>query len=349
MIDCIQIGERWIGPEYPCFIIAEAGVNHNGQLDLAKRLVDLSADSKVDAIKFQTFVTENAESKWALKHSYYSGIEDNVDKRELSKSLELTSEDFAQLKNHAESKGLIFLSTACDTQALEILVDLKVDALKIGSSDTNNIPLLREVAKTKLPVLLSTGMSTLDEVKIAYNELCSHGCKQLIILQCTANYPIQPSEVNLKVMQTYAETFSCPVGLSDHTMGNWAAVAAVALGANVIEKHITISRKLPGVDHSSSSEAHEMRTLVEEIRNVEAALGSEVKSIQPVEQEHLLTMRKSLVAARDLPAGTIVSEEDVLVKRPGSGIPPTEIDQLIGKRLKIAVSYDDLIKWEMVE
>jgi sialic acid synthase SpsE len=349
MIKPVRIGDRLVGPGQPCFIIAEAGVNHNGSFTLAKQLVDLAAECGVDAIKFQTFVTDHVESKSALKPSYFVGRESEEDKKAFSRSLELSFESFAELKKHAELKGVIFLSTACDPVSLDFLVNLGVSAVKIGSSDTNNFPLLRKAARTGLPIILSTGISTMEGVRSAIDDLRENHCDQLIVMQCTSSYPIQPSDVHLNVMQTYMDQFFCPVGLSDHTMGIHVAMAAAALGASIIEKHFTISRHLPGVDHPASLEPREMRELVEGIRAIESAFGKSEKSILPVEEEYVITMRKSIVAARDLPAGTVLSSNDLLVKRPGTGIPPSEIDRLIGKRLKVPVNNDELLSWEMLE
>lgn len=345
----MRIGKRRIGAGAPVAVIAEAGVNHNGSVELAERLIDLAAESGADAIKFQTFVTDNVESKHALKPSYFRGREDTVSKQEFSRRLELPVESLPSLKSRAEVRGLLFLSTACDTQALEILLDLGVDAIKIGSSDTDNLPLLRKAAASRLPILLSTGISTQGEVAAAVAELRSHGCDQLVVLQCTSNYPIEAADANLQVMRSFATTFGCEVGFSDHTEGIWAAVAATALGAAVIEKHFTISRNLPGVDHPASVEPDELARLVSVVRATEAALGDGVKCIRDCEAEHRTTMRKSLVAARCLAAGTVLREEDLLVKRPGGGISPMRIDEIVGRQLARAVEADDLLKWEDLE
>lgn len=316
---------------------------------MAEKLVDLAAECGADAVKFQTFITDNVESRSAVKPSYFSNRETSIDKIEFSRSLELTLPEFAGLKRRAEKQGLIFLSTACDTLALDLLLEIGVAAIKIGSSDTNNFPLLRKAAQPNLPIILSTGISTLAEVEAAVAQLRLHGCSQLAVLQCTSNYPIEPADAQLAVMSTYRQQFDCPVGFSDHTEGCWASVAAVALGASIIEKHFTISKNLPGVDHPASLEPEEFKQLVDAVRKVEAALGSTQKQVLVCEQEHRFSMRKSIVAAKKLPVGTILSAQDLLVKRPGSGIPPSEIDRVIGKRLSAAANFDDIITWEMLK
>lgn len=345
----IQIGHRLVGPGQPCFIIAEAGVNHNGNIELAHRLVDLAADCGVDAIKFQTFVTDNVESKHSLKPAYFSLRESTKSKRDFSLSIELTASEFLSLKAHTEEREMVFLSTACDTMALGILLDIGVSALKIGSSDTNNFPLLREAARTKLPIILSTGISTSKDVEDSVNELHSQNCSDIVVLQCTSNYPIAPNEANVRVIPEWMGSLCVPIGFSDHTEGISVACAAVALGACVIEKHFTISRLLPGVDHPASLEPAMMKQMVDGIRAAEQALGQSVKVIQSIEAEHLLTMRKSLVAASNLSAGHVLCPADILVKRPGGGVEPSRIDHVVGRRLKVDVQFDDLLKWEHLE
>jgi N-acetylneuraminate synthase/N,N'-diacetyllegionaminate synthase len=345
----MKIGDRRIGSGAGCLIIAEAGVNHNGEVRLAEELIDLAAEAGVDAVKFQTFVTDNVESRHALKPSYFAGREETESKRDFSRRLELPVDALPQLKERSEARGLIFLSTACDTIALDILVDLGVDALKIGSSDTDNFPLLRKAAATGLPIFLSTGISTMDEVGASVEELRANGCEDLVVLQCTSNYPIAPADVNLRAMQTFAEQLGCEVGFSDHTEGTWAAVAATALGAAAIEKHFTISRDLAGVDHPASAEPDELARLVSEVRATEAALGDGIKQVMRCEAEHLETMRKSLVAARDLERGRELTTDDLLVKRPGGGIKPSRIDEVLGRRLTHALEADDLLHWDDLE
>jgi sialic acid synthase SpsE len=345
----MRIGDRQIGSGAPCLIIAEAGVNHNGEVHLAEQLIDLAAETGADAVKFQTFVTDNVESRHALKPSYFEGREDTESKQEFSRRLELPVDALPTLKHRSEDRGLIFLSTACDTIALDILVDLGVDALKIGSSDTDNFPLLRKAAATRLPIFLSTGISTMADVGASVAELRAHGCRDLVVLQCTSNYPIAPHDVNLRAMRAFADELDCEIGFSDHTEGIWAAVAATALGAAVIEKHFTISRDLPGVDHPASAEPEDLAQLVRAVRATEQALGDGVKRVMSCEREHLETMRKSLVAASDLEAGSVLAPDDLLVKRPGGGVEPSRIDEVIGRRLKRALEADELVMWDDLE
>ncbi|OGV51856.1 MAG: hypothetical protein A2X49_03550 [Lentisphaerae bacterium GWF2_52_8] len=343
------ISGRRIGPGEPCFIIAEAGVNHNGELKMALELVDAAAEAGADCIKFQAFSTEASESSLSLKPSYFDGRDGGQSKLDFSRALEFNREEFAEIAERCRKKGIIFLSMAADLPSLELLVSIGSPAIKIGSSDTNNVLLQREVARTGLPVILSTGISTMEDVKAAVSWMRLQGAKEIALLQCTSQYPSPCCEINLRVLDTFRSTFSVPVGISDHSSGLHIAVAAVARGANIVEKHFTLSRKLPGVDHLASVEPQELKALIGQIREVETALGDGVKRVTESEAEHLKTMRKSLFAARSVPAGTQLSWEDITVKRPGTGLTPPEALKLIGRRVKKDIAADTLLKAEVFD
>ncbi|MDD4625226.1 MAG: N-acetylneuraminate synthase family protein [Candidatus Pacebacteria bacterium] len=342
----IKIGNKLIGSGQPCFIIAEAGVNHNGNLDLAFKLVDEAKKAGADCVKFQTFYAENIESKNAVKPDYFQGRDNNLSKMEFMKSLELKPDEFSKLKDYCDKKDIIFMSSLCDPKSFEVLTNIKVSAFKIGAPDSLNVPLLRSATKTGIPILLSTGITNIQDIEFVVNDIKTHGNSEIALFQCTSQYPAPYGEINLKVIEFLKEKFDCPVGLSDHSEGIFIPVAGVAMGANMIEKHFTLSRNLPGVDQPASIEPQELKEMVYNIRKTEEAIGKKEKSIQPSEKEHLISMRKSLVAAKKIGENYLVQETDILVKRPGNGISPTEIDKLIGKRTKKPIEQDDLFSWD---
>ncbi|RJR38293.1 MAG: N-acetylneuraminate synthase [Desulfobacteraceae bacterium] len=331
------------------FIIAEAGINHNGHFDLALELVERAKKAGADCVKFQTFRTSASESKHSGKPGYFSGRIGNMSKHEWSRSLEFSEEQFSDLMEHCRRLDIAFLSTACDIEGLRILEKIGAEAVKIASADTNNDYLLAAVAGTRLPVILSTGMSTMDEVSHAMEILQKSGAVEIALMQCTSQYPTPHDQINLRVIETYRRVFGRPVGFSDHSEGIHIPVAAVAVGARMIEKHFTLSRNLPGVDHAASLDPSEFARMVEAVRQVEAALGSVEKRVQPEEVENIKSMRRSLMAARPLHAGTILRPEDITAKRPGTGLPPTRIGEFLGKRLNRDLDEEDLLSPGMVE
>lgn len=342
---------QWLSrvrPQSGTCIIAEAGINHNGHFDLAVELVRRAAEAGADCVKFQTHRTDASESKHSSKPGYFSGRIGAMSKIEWSRSLEFPPERFAELKTYCEECGIAFLSTACDVAGLRILVDIGCEAIKVASADCNNDYLLSALAETGLPVLLSVGMSTLDQVDHAIELLRSKGAGELALFQCTSQYPAPYDQLHLRVMNTLAERYAVPVGLSDHSPGIHVPVAAAALGAAMIEKHFTLSRNLPGVDHAASIDPDELATMVRQIRDVEAALGSSEKTVQPEELANAANMRRSLMAARPLRAGIILTRADITAKRPGTGLPPTEIGNLLGKRLLTDMEAEDFFTLSMV-
>lgn len=322
-----------------CFIIAEAGVNHNGSLDIACQLVDAAAEAGADAVKFQTFRAEKLATASAPKAAYQ---QDNTDPQEsqleMLRGLELSESDHVALIARAKARGILFLSTPFDEESSDLLERLSVPAFKLPSGEVTNLPLIAHIAAKRLPIFLSTGMATLDEVREAVECIRANDSPELVLLQCVSNYPAAPEDVNLRAMATMGAEFSCPVGYSDHTLGNAVTFAAVGLGARVIEKHFTLSRSMPGPDHQASLEPRELCELVAGIRAVEAALGDGIKKPAPSEANTAAVARKSVIALRSLAPGQAIIGEDLAIMRPGTGLPPKLRDWAIGKTLKVAVA-----------
>ena len=346
----IRLGAHMIGSEHPCFLIAEAGVNHNGDLSLAKQLVAAASETGVDAIKFQTFQANKVASAQAEKAAYQLRTTNaNESQIDMLQRLELTLEDFRELKTYCESMGLMFLSTPHDTQSIEVLEALDVEAFKIGSGDVTNTPFLEVVARCEKPLILSTGMCSLGDVELALDAIFRTGNRQVILLHCVSDYPAVIEDCNLRAMRTLAHSFHVPVGYSDHTIGDTVALAAVALGACVIEKHFTLDRSLSGPDHAASAEADELTQLVRRIRTVEASLGSGIKAPTSRELTNRDAIRKSLVADCDIAAGTTILRNMLTAKRPGTGLDPRCINEIIGKTARVAIAFDTLLHWGLLD
>src|ERR1017187_3834910 len=329
------------------FIIAEAGVNHNGSLDLALRLVDAAKASGADAVKFQTFRADLLATRSAHKAPYQERTTAHAESQfEMLERLELDAAAHQRLIDHCRQIGIQFLSSPFDTQSADLLATMDVPLFKVPSGEITNLPFLQHLARKGRPLILSTGMSTLGEVEEAVHVLQSAGASQLTLLHCVTEYPAPYAEVNLRAMQTLKTAFGLPVGYSDHTPGIDITVAAVALGAEVIEKHFTLDRSLPGPDHAASLEPSELRQMVEAIRHVEAALGTGIKAPAPCELPNISVARKSLVAFRPLPAGHRLTAGDLDIKRPGNGLAPKMIPALIGRTLRAALDKDEVITWD---
>ena len=347
MVTPVEIGNRRVGPDQPCFIIAEAGVNHNGDLEMGRRLVDAAAAAGADAVKFQTFRAERLIIRKAPKAAYQLQTTDPEESQlEMLHKLELSEQAHGELASHCQKKGILFLSTPFEEESADFLEALGLPAFKIPSGELTNLPFLIHVARKGRPMIVSTGMSTLDEVEAAVKAIRGSGNSKLILLHCVSNYPANPEDVNLRVLSTLMETFQVPVGYSDHTTGIDISLGAVALGASIIEKHLTLDRNLPGPDHRASLEPAELTALVTGIRRVESALGHGKKVPANGEITISAVARKSLVAARDLPAGTVLSPSDVAVKRPGTGIPPKDLNRVLGMKIHRTLSCDELLCWE---
>lgn len=315
-------------------IIAEAGVNHNGDIDKAYRLIDAAKEAGADLVKFQTFKSDSIASSQAKKAEYQvKNTNDDGSQLEMLKKLELSYEDHAKLIEYCKKAEIGFFSTAFDLESLDYLNGLGFERFKIPSGEITNFPYLKKVGGYKKEVILSTGMASLGEIEEALNVLTVSGTPKdkITVLHCTTSYPTEFSDVNLEAMNTIKNAFGVHVGYSDHTLGISVPLAAVALGATVVEKHFTLDRNLPGPDHISSLEPTELIAMVKGIREVEAALGSKVKTPTPIELENRKTIRKSIVAKCDIESGDLFSEENITVKRPGTGASPMNWDEFIGK------------------
>ncbi|HED6595011.1 N,N'-diacetyllegionaminate synthase [Campylobacter coli] len=327
-------------------IIAEAGVNHNGDLNLAKKLIEVAAKSGADFVKFQSFKAELCVSKNAKKAAYQlKTTAKDESQLEMIKKLELDFNAHQLLISHAKQCGIAFLSTPFDLESIELLDDLGLEVFKIPSGEITNLPYLKKIAKLNKKIILSTGMSNLGEIEAALEILCQGGTQRanITLLHCTTEYPAPFDEVNLKAMQTLKNAFNLDVGYSDHTKGIHISLAAVALGASVIEKHFTLDKNMPGPDHKASLEPDELQELCTKIREIESALGDGIKQASKSERKNIEIARKSLVAKRKIKKGEIFSEENLTTKRPASGISAMRYDEYLGKKASKDYEEDELI------
>jgi N,N'-diacetyllegionaminate synthase len=333
------------------FIIAEAGVNHDGDVARAKQLIDLAAEAKADAVKFQTWRPGEITGRFAYKVNYLETTTDSAESRyELSCRLALPFPVFRELKAHAESRGILFLSTPDGFDSLAFLVgELDMPIVKIGSTEVTHLQYLDAIGRTGRPAILSTGLSTLGEVETAVNTLRRGGAGPLALLHCTSEYPAPDDQINLRAMRTLAHAFGLPVGLSDHSVGAEASLAAVAMGAAIVEKHFTLDRSLPGPDHQASLDGEGLAAYVASIRRIEAMLGDGIKRPTPAEIANMNGIRRGVVAAADLPAGTVLAAPMLTCKRPGGGIEPSQLDLLVGLRLNRALESDEPLCWNDVK
>lgn len=346
----MPVGDRLVGVGAPCFVIAEAGVNHNGDVALALQLVDAAAQAGADAVKFQTFTADRLATAASPKAAYQQERTGAAgSQRDMLRVLELSSDAHGRIQRRCADRGVVFLSTPFDEPSADLLDALGVPAFKIPSGEITNTLLLAHIARKGRPLLISTGMATLDEVRTAVGVIRAAGNDRMVLLQCTSAYPAPIDGANLRAMRTLADTFGVPVGYSDHTPGVAVALAATALGACVIEKHLTTDRTLPGPDHQASIEPEEFAALVRGIRTVEASLGTGVKAPTDGERALAAVVRRSLVAARDLAAGERLTVEMVCAKRPGTGLAPAALSRILGRRLNVAVPMDGLLALEMFE
>lgn len=345
MINPVTIKDFTLGPGAPCFIVAEAGVNHNGDIKIAHKLIDAAKNAGADAVKFQIFNTSSLVTPQTPKAEYQlKTTRGETSQFSMLKQLELTQDEHEQLKRHCNQTGIVYLCTPYDVQSADFLDRIGVDAFKIASTDTINIPFLRRLAKKQRPMILSTGMATLGEIESSVTEIRKISqAPNLALLQCTSEYPAPVEDINLKAMKTMEIAFQCPVGFSDHTPGVGASAWAVAAGACIIEKHFTLDRSMAGPDHRASIEPDEMKRLVATVRNVENALGDGVKRIMPSEVKNRSKMHKSIVAARPITRGQVIGPDDLTCKRPGSGLPPKWWDRLLGKKAAQSIRQDELI------
>ena len=339
----IKLGDRRISAEDTCYVIAEVGVNHNGNAELAHKMIDAAKDAGADAVKFQTYKTDALITANTKKADYQTGTTGEGTQDAMLRKLELPQEVFAELATHCRKVGVDFMSTAFDSASLEAVAKLNPVCLKWPSGELTNSLLLQQAAQYNLPILLSTGMGTLTEISAALDLLAAHGTNDVVILQCVSNYPAAIEEQNLRVLPNMSAMFGKPTGLSDHTEGPYAALAARALGMSVLEKHFTLDRNMEGPDHRASIEPQEFEQMVTILRKVEKGLGDGVKRRLDSESNIMAVARKSLVYSRDMPEGQILSLQDLTAKRPGTGLSPDEASSLIGRTLARGVTKDEQV------
>ncbi len=326
------------------FIIAEAGVNHNGHIEIAKKLVDAACEAGADAVKFQTFNAERLVCGNAPKAEYQiENTNGNENQLEMLKRLQLSEEEFRELQAYCELKGIMFLSTPFDVESLKFIRSLGVEAIKIPSGEVTNYPLLREAGKSALSIILSTGMCSINEVKAAVAVLNEYGATKITVLQCNTEYPTPYADANLNAMLTLGKETGCAYGYSDHTLGNEVALAAVAMGARIIEKHFTLDRNMEGPDHRASIVPSELKALVTSIRHIESAMGVATKKMTDSERKNLDIVRKSIVTKCTIKRGELFSEANLTTKRPGNGVSPMRWNEVIGKTANRDYEEDELI------
>lgn len=341
-------GGRLPGKNAHVFIIAEAGVNHNGNLKLAKKLVDAAKSADADAVKFQTYVAEDLVTQKAPKAAYQKKTDRHQSQLRMLQKLQLSQKEFEALAAYCRKKKIIFLSTPFDLKSVETVNQLEVPFFKISSGEMTNTPLLSVVASMGKPVIVSTGMATLEEVRETVRFLRRKKCEDIVLLHCTTDYPTRFKDVNLKAMLTLKKAFRVPVGYSDHTMGIEVPIAAAALGASVIEKHMTLDRNLSGPDHKASLEPDEFQQMVKAVRNIEQSLGDGKKMPCGIEKKNKAIVRKSIVALQDIPKDSRITVEMLILKRPGNGIEPKYLKEIVGCTALKRIQADRLIQWKDV-
>lgn len=344
----IRTADGEIGHTCPCFVIAEAGVNHNGSLDLALQLVDTAADCGADAVKFQTFRAKQLVTADAPQAAYQVANTGRQESQlEMLQRLELSADDHQAIVARCRARGIAFMSTPFDEESVDFLDGLGMPFFKIPSGEATNLPLVHHIASKHRPVILSTGMCNLADVEAAIETLERAGVSEIVVLHCVSNYPADPADTNLRSMHTLATCFGYPVGYSDHTLGEVVSLAAVSLGACVIEKHFTLDRSLPGPDHKASSEPNELRRLIQGVRTVEAALGNGRKRPVAAEIQTASAARRSLVAARRIGPGETIDPRDLVGRRPGTGLPTSMLAYLAGRTTRVEIAEGQLVTLEM--
>lgn len=342
------IGNRKVGENAPVFVIAEAGSNHNRDLNQAKKLIEIAAEAEADAIKFQTYSAETLYSKKTPNPDYLEGKLKQKSIWQLIKDIEIPREWQAELADYSKSHNLIFLSTPYDYKAVEELEELNIPAYKIASFEIVDLPFLREISKTRKPIILSTGMASLGDIEDAINAIREIGDVPIALLHCAINYPPPFEDLNLRAIKTLKTAFQVPVGYSDHTMSITIPAVCVALGASIIEKHFTINRNLKGPDHKFALEPEELKHMIKNIRETEASLGSLVKYMPKSEENLYKLARRSIIARKRIPKGKIIEISDIIIKRPGYGIAPKFLKIIIGRTAKKEIDEDEIITWDLI-
>ncbi|MBA7506959.1 N,N'-diacetyllegionaminic acid synthase [subsurface metagenome] len=342
------IGKRKIGDGHPVFIIAEVGSNHNRNMKQAKKLIEVAAEAEADAVKFQTYSAETLYSKKTPNPDYLDGKIEQKSVWHLIKDIELPREWQGELADYSRSHDLIFFSTPFDYKAIEELEQLMVKAYKIASFEIVDLPFLKEIAKTNKPILLSTGMASLGDIEDAINAINEVGKANIALLHCAISYPPQFTDLNLKAIQTLKQAFQLPIGYSDHTMSVIIPSVCVALGACIIEKHFTLDRTLKGPDHIFALIPNELKQMIKNIRDTEMALGTPKKILTKSEENMYKLGRRSIIARKVIPKGKTIGISDLIIKRPGYGIPPKFLNIIIGRKAQKDIDKDDIIMWDMV-
>ena len=347
-MNTVKLGAVTVGEGHPPYIIAEIGSNHNGDMELCRRLIDAAADAGAHAVKFQSWTESSliANEEYERNPEYSDKKKHFGSLREMVQAYQLTAEQHSQAQGYCKARGITFCSSAFSTDEADLLERLDVPFFKIASMDVVNLPLLTHVARKQRPVIISTGMATLGEIERAVETVREQGNEQIVLLHCVSIYPPEYDAIRLGNMQMLRQAFALPVGFSDHTLGTSIPLAAVALGACLIEKHFTLDKDMAGWDHAISADPAELRTIVDEGRNVFTALGGPTRIVTKAEIEKRLRFRRSLVARHALSRGHVVSEEDLGAKRPGSGISPDEIRYVLGRKLAEDIQEDQVIRWK---
>jgi len=349
MVAKIKIGDKLVGEGEPVFVVAEAGSNHDGKLTQAKKLVDVAANAGADAVKFQTFSADKIVAKTGPKAGYMKKVSEKESVYEIFKRIEFPRKWHREIAEHAGKKGLIFLSSPFDEEAVDLLDELDVPAFKVASGELTNLPLIGYMARKGKPLIVSTGAATMDEVGKAVSVIKRAGNKKIVLLHCVANYPASPEDANLLAMGALKQKFKLPVGYSDHTLGIAAPLAATALGAVMIEKHFTLSRKLSGPDHFYAIEPNELKTMVDGIRAVEKMRGAPTKKPVKAELEIRKLARRSIFAKVDIPAGTVIRKEMLVTLRPAIGLEPKYLESIVGKKAKRAIKQYEAVTWGKIK
>lgn len=344
----LKLGKRMVGPSHPPYVIAEIGSNHNGDMALCRRLIDAAADAGADAVKFQSWTEFSliAEEEYERNPEYADKKRHFGSLREMVKAYQLTPDQHAIADAHCRSRDVTFCSTPFSTEEVDLLEKLDVPFFKIASMDINHLSLLRYVAQKQRPMLISTGMATLAEIEAAVGTVRAEGNNRIVLLHCVSIYPPEPTGIHLRNLGTLHSAFDVLVGFSDHTLGTAIPMAAISLGACLIEKHFTLDKEMPGWDHAISADPAELRSIVREGRNVFAALGNTTRTVGAAEMEKRKKFRRSLVATRRLEPGDIVAAEDVAAKRPGTGIRPDQVACVVGREVASAIERDQVIQWQ---
>ena len=347
-MNTVSLGEIRVGPGHPPYIIAEIGSNHNGDMRLCRELIDAAADAGAHAVKFQSWSETSliAEEEYARNTQYSDKKKHFGSLREMVRAYQFTAAQHQEAKEYCDARGIAFCSTPFSTEEVDLLGALSVHFFKIASMDVVHLPLLRYVARQERPMVISTGMATLAEIETAVDVIRAEGNSQIVLLHCVSIYPPEYGMIHLRNMMTLEQAFEVPTGFSDHTLGTAIPLAAIALGARVIEKHFTLDKAMEGWDHAISANSSELRTIVEEGKHIFEALGSAQRQVSEAEMEKRKKFRRSLVARRPLGKGSVLREEDLAAKRPGTGISSNELSYVIGRKLTSAVSEDQVLQWK---